>query len=211
MVTDVEDEGSAPLGSSEVEEWSGPAYEPVSRLSLRSPAVIVLAIALVIFIGGITASALVTGSSPTLTLQSVTLADGTVVHLVPAVQALKPIEDGSDPPMDILAALAVPAGAKTTGSLNTDQNQIQFDRTVDFTSTLSADQVQNFYQVIYKRLGWALVGNGPDSYQTGSNQVLGKKGSNDGYYWEVGVVVSPTTSGGVTPFTLRLFEVQDPT
>src|ERR1019366_9657993 len=113
--------------------------------------VIVLAIALVILIGGITASALATGGSTTLKLQSVTLADGTVVHLEPATQALKPIMGNGDPPADILATLAVPAGAKTTGSLNTDQDTTPFDRTVDFTSTLPAFRVQDFYQVLFKQ------------------------------------------------------------
>ncbi|HEX4219070.1 MAG TPA: hypothetical protein VHZ02_11910, partial [Acidimicrobiales bacterium] len=174
------------------------------------PAVIVVAIALVILIGGITASALATGGSTSLKAQSVTLADGTVVHLEPAAQAMKPVEAGGDPPADILAALAVPAGATTTGSLNTDQGTTQFDRTVDFTSTLPAFRVENFYQVIFKQLGWKLMSDGSDSYQAGSTEILAEKGSTDGYYWEAGVVVSPTTSAGVTPFTLRLFEVPDP-
>jgi hypothetical protein len=76
---------------------------------------------------------------------------------------------------------------------------------------MSAYQVQDFYAVLFKRLGWKLLSNGPDSYQAGSTAILAKKGSNDGYYWEAGVVVSPTTGAGVTPFTLRVFEVADPT
>lgn len=210
MVTEVEHKGGSPQRSPDGEEQSGPAAEPVARLSLKSPAVIVLAIALVILIGGITASALATGGSTTLQLHSVTLADGTVVHLEPALQALRPVETDGNPPADILAALAVPAGARTTGSLNTDQGTTQFDRTVDFTSTLPAFRVQDFYQVVFKQLGWKLMANGPDANQAGSTQLLAKRGSNDGFYWEAGVVVSPTTSAGVTPFTLRLFQVADP-
>jgi hypothetical protein len=210
MVTEVEHESGSPQGSPGDEEWSGPAYQPVARMSLKSPAVIVLAIALVILIGGVTASALATGGSNTLKIQSVTLSDGTVVHVEPGTQALKPIVGNGNPPGDILAALAVPSGAKTTGSLNTDQNTTQFDRTVDFTSTLPAFKVQDFYQVFFKQLGWKLIGNAPDSFQAGSTQLLAEKGSNNGFYWEAGVVVSPTTSAGVTPFTLRLFEVPDP-
>jgi hypothetical protein len=179
-------------------------------MSLKSPAVIVLAIALFIVIGGITASALATGGSTALKLQSVTLADGTAVTLESGAQAMKPVEDAGDPPADILAALAIPAGTKTTGSLNTDQGTTQFDRTVDFASTLPSFRVENFYQVVFKKLGWKLLADGPDSYQAGSTQILAQKGSSDGFYWEAGVVVSPTTSAGVTPFTLRLFEVADP-
>ncbi|HXA33398.1 MAG TPA: hypothetical protein VNV87_14170 [Acidimicrobiales bacterium] len=210
MVTEVEHEGGPPQGSRGDEEWAGPAFEPVARMSLKSPAVIVLVIALVIVIGGITASALTSGTLTTLKVQSVTLSDGTVVHLEPGTQALKPIAGNGEPPADILAAVAVPAGATTTGSLNSDQNTTQFDRTVNFTSTLPAFRVHDFYQALFKQLGWKLIGNGPDTYQAGSTQLLAEKGSNDGFYWEAGVVVSPTTSAGVTPFTLRLFEVADP-
>ena len=210
MVTQVE-HGERPPENPDDDEGYEPGFEPVGRMSIKSPAVIVLAIALVILIGGITASALATSGSTTLTLTSVRLADGTVVHLEPGATALKPIEQQGNPPEDILAALAVPKGSPTTGSLNTDQNTTQYDRTVDFTSTLSAYQVQDFYTVLFSRLGWKLVSNGPDSYQAGSTEVLAKKGSSDGYYWEAGAVVSPTTGAGVTPFTLRVFEVPDPT
>jgi hypothetical protein len=210
MVTEMEQEGGSPQGPPGGEEWSGPAYQPVARLSFKSPAVIVLAIALVILIGGVTASVLATGGSNTLKIQSVTLSDGTVVHLEPGTQALKPIVGNGDPPGDILAAVAVPTGARITGSLNTDQNTTQFDRTVNFTSTLPAFKVQDFYQVLFKQLGWKLIGNAPDSFEAGSTQLLAEKGSNDGFYWEAGVVISPTTSAGVTPFTFRLFEVPDP-
>jgi hypothetical protein len=209
MVTEVEHPETSPENGPDDE--SGPAYEPVGRMSLKSPAVIVVAIALVILIGGITAEALTTGGSPSPTFQSVKLVDGSVVHLEQGNQALRPVEASGTPPSDILAALAVPTGTKTTGSLNTDQNTTQYDRTVDFSSTMTADRVQNFYQVVLNRLGWKVISSGPDSYQPGSNEVLAKKGSTDGYYWEVGVVVSPTTGTGVTPFTLRLFEVPDPT
>ena len=211
MVTDVKHEGRSPDSAPGDEDTSGPAYEPVSRMSLKSPAVIVVAIALVILIGGITASALATGGSTTLKLKSVTLTDGTVVDLEPGLQALKRVESDGEPASDILAALAVPAGSRVTGSLNTDQGTTQFDRTVDFTSGLPAFRVQDFYVSIFKQLGWKLIANGPDAYQTGATQVLAQKGSNDGFYWEVGVVISPTSSGGVTPFSLRLFQVQDNT
>ncbi|HEX4245409.1 MAG TPA: hypothetical protein VHY77_07580 [Acidimicrobiales bacterium] len=215
MATDVKHEGRVPDGSPDVppddEDRPGPANEPVARISVKSPAVIVVAIALVILIGGITASALATGGPTTLKLKSVTLADGTSVQVEPGLQALKRIETDGEPASDILAALAVPAGSRVTGSLNTDQGTTQFDRTVDFTSSLPAFRVQDFYQATFKQLGWKLVSTGPDAYQTGSTQILAQKGSSDGYYWEAGVVVSPTTSAGVTPFTLRLFQVQDNT
>jgi len=47
--------------------------------------------------------------------------------------------------------------------------------------------------------------------------VLAKKAGDDGWYWEVGVIVSPTVFGpsgveattGTTPFVIRLLQVPD--
>ena len=86
----------------------------------------------------------------------------------------------------------------------------QFDRTVSFTSLLGASQVVEVYRTLLPQLGWQLlyVGSAPQK-GAGSTEVLAKHGSGDGYYWEVGVVVSPTTSAGVTPFSMELYEVPD--
>ena len=51
-------------------------------------------------------------------------------------------------------------------------------------------------------------------------EILGKQAGNDGWYWEMGVIVLPTTFGGAgtgatgaapetTRFTVRLFQVAD--
>ena len=55
----------------------------------------------------------------------------------------------------------------------------------------------------------------PD-HDPGALEVLGKKAGSDGFFWEMGAVVSATTFGadappaGQTDFTVRLFQVPDP-
>jgi hypothetical protein len=124
---------------------------------------------------------------------------------------MKPIVSAGEPPADIVGNLAVPAGSSVTHFVNIDQGQTQFDRTVYFTTSLSADQVVDLYRALLPRLGWRViyVGAGTGQPGGGRTEVLGKKGSGDGFYWETGAVVSPTTSAGTTPFSVELFELPD--
>jgi hypothetical protein len=184
--------------------------QPIAKFKLRSPATIVLAIAVVLAVSGFIVSALGTGTSSVPTLRSVTLADGAVVRVEAGATAFSDLEASGQPPTDVLDALAVPAGSTKTGTVDIDQGAGQYDRKGEFTSLLSSGEVQEFYQTALRRLGWSIVSNGPDPQQAGANEVLGKIGSNDGYYWEAGMVISPTTSAGVTPFTVEIFELPDP-
>jgi hypothetical protein len=83
-----------------------------------------------------------------------------------------------------------------------------------------------------KRQGWSITNVGPADGSPGSIEVLGKLAGDDGWYWEQGVVIAPTTfpgssgssasatsgasllpSGGgdTTNFVLRLYQVDDET
>jgi hypothetical protein len=196
---------SPPSGEAEAVDPDNRSFQP---MSLRGPALIVLGIAVLIVVAGVVASALDSGSSPTLTIRSITIPDGTVVHLTPATTAMKSIVGAGEPPADILGNLAVPAASPITHTLNIDQSAGQFDRTVSFTSGLSSDQMVDVYRTLLPRLGWRVIYVGPQRGGLGT-EVLAKKGSGDGFYWEVGAVASPTTSAGTTPFSLRLLELPD--
>ena len=186
---------------------TGRGYEP---MSVRGPALIVLGLAVVLLLGGVVGSALTSGSSPTFTVRHVTLADGTTVAVAPAAGKLHAIVSNSEPPADILGNLGVLAGSSVTGVTSSDQGAAQFDRTAQLTSGLSQTQVLDGYTKLLRKLGWQVIYSGPAPQGTpGSSEVLAKRGSGDGFYWEVGVVVSPTTSAGITPFSLRLFEQSD--
>ena len=201
------------LGSAAPEEASrvdpaGPRFQPVS---IRGPALIVLGIALFIVIAGVVASAVDSGNAPTTSIRSIAIRGSTVVPLTPATSAMKSIVTASGPPADIMGNMDVPASSQVTHSVNTDQGQAQFDRTVYSTTPLSSDQVVDVYRALLPRLGWQVIyaGAGIGGHGGQGTEVLAKKGSGDGFYWEVGAVVSPTTSAGTTPFSVELFQLPD--
>jgi hypothetical protein len=208
MVTTSQDQGpTAPAGTDQLT----PAGRGVQPASVRGPALIVLGIAVCIVVAGVVASALGSGNGPTTSLRSIALPGGTVVPLTPASVAMKRIVDSSEPPADIIGNMAVPSGSTVTHVTNTDQGQAQFDRTVAFTTQLSSGQVVDLYRALLPRLGWRVLYAGPGTGRFGGQgtEVLAKLGSGDGFYWEVGAVVSDTTSAGVTPFSIELFELPD--
>ena len=66
-----------------------------------------------------------------------------------------------------------------------------------------------------KKQGWQIISTGPADHVTGGLEVLGKKAGSDGFYWELGAVISPTSFGagapaaGATSFSLVLFQEPD--
>jgi hypothetical protein len=190
--------GPAPVGRS---------YEP---MSVRGPALIVLGLAVFLLIGGVVASAISSGSNPSFTIRHVTLADGTVVALAPASAKLHAIVSNDEPPADIIGNLGVPTESVVTGVVSSDQNTAQFDRTASLRSQLAQGQVIEAYASLLKTVGWQVIYNGPAPQGApGSTEVLAKRGSGDGFYWETGVVVSPTTPAGVTPYSVEVLETPD--
>jgi hypothetical protein len=185
----------------------GRGYEP---MSVRGPALIVLGLAVFLLIGGVVASAVSSGSDPSFTVRHVTLSDGTVVALAPASTKLHAIVSNDEPPADIIGHLGVPTESVVTGVVSNDQNTAQFDRTASLRSQLAQGQVTEAYAHLLQAVGWQVIYNGPAPQGVpGSTEVLAKRGSGDGFYWETGVVVSPTTPAGVTPYSVEVLETPD--
>ena len=185
----------------------GGGYEP---MSVRGPALIVLGLAVFLLIGGVVASAISSGSNPTFSVRKVTLVDGTTVALAPATSKLHAIVSNDEPPADIIGNLGVPKESVVTGVHNADQHTAQFDRTVVLRSHLAQEQVVETYARLLKAVGWQTIYNGPAPQGVpGSTEVLAKRGSGDGFYWETGVVVSPTTPAGSTSYSVEVLETPD--
>ena len=194
-------------GAEELTPASGLAYEP---MSVRGPALIVLGLAVFLLIGGVISSAISSGSNPSFTIRKVTLVDGTNVALAPATRKLHAIVSNGEPPADVIGNLGVPKRSTVGAVVNSDQRRAQFNRTVSLTSLLTQSQVIETYTKMFRAAGWQVIYSGPaPQSDPGSTEVLAKLGSSDGFYWETGVVVSPTTETGTTPYTLDLFETPD--
>jgi len=199
--------GSGPDGPAPDAGTPPPSYEP---MSIKGPALIVLGLAVVILLGGVAAAALSSRSNPTFTIRHVTLDDGTSVDLVPAVDKLHAIVNNSEPPADIIGHLGIPGESTVHAVVNADQHAAQFDRTVDLTSQLAQTQVAEAYRRMLLAAGWKVIYQGPAPQGgAGATEVLATRGSSDGFYWETGVVASPTTPLGTTPYSVEVLETPD--
>ena len=91
----------------------------------------------------------------------------------------------------------------------------QFDSQVAFRSDDSQGALLAFFAADMKLQGWQVFDRGPAANDPGALEVLGKLAGSDGYYWEMGAVIPPTTfsaggpAHGQTDFTIRLFQVSD--
>jgi len=143
---------------------------------------------------------------------------GTTLLAVPAAKALKPIELPGTPPADIIDALVLPEGATVLSVKDNATSTTQYDEQMSFSVHASEAAIVDFYRVELAAKGWSSPSAGPATDLLGGVQVLAQKGSDDGWYWEAGTIVSPTAfahggAGGAgaetTDFTLRLFQVSD--
>lgn len=150
---------------------------------------------------------------------------GTTLEAIPAAAALRPIQQPGTPPVNIVGSLALPAGA-TRVVAHPSRSVTLFDANERFDVTGSQAAVIDFYRKELRTGNWKVTSVGAARGSIGATEVLAEKAGTDGWYWEVGVVVSPTlfpaggsganlgsaNSGapqGVTPFELRLFQVND--
>src|SRR6185437_15326252 len=187
---------------------------PVRRTPGMRPALVVLGIAVVVIAVFGLMSALAPGTQhtppPSSTPKKVV---GTTLLAVPAFNALKPIEQPGTPPQNIVNALTIPKGAVVTDH-SASASATGYDEQIDF-SVPGADQaaVVAFYRTQLDNNGWKRISVGPATNQPTTTQVLAQAAGDDGWYWEAGALVSPTTFGSgnsqSTPFVIRLFQVPD--
>ncbi|HEY3842978.1 MAG TPA: hypothetical protein VGL48_06960 [Acidimicrobiales bacterium] len=141
---------------------------------------------------------------------------GTSLRALPALTDLKAITLSGEPPGNILNSVSVPQGATLLSHQDNSAAADQFDAQIGLKSDASQGALDTFYTLDMKRQGWQIFETGPADHDPGAVEVLGKKAGSDGFYWEMGAVVSATTFGpdapprGDTAFTVRLFQVPDP-
>ena len=73
--------------------------------------------------------------------------------------------------------------------------------------------IRDSYKTELHDYGWQSVTSGAATHQAGQ-QLVGQLAGDDGFYWQLGVIVSPSTFGAlgtvdVTRFTLRVLQVGD--
>jgi hypothetical protein len=141
---------------------------------------------------------------------------GTPLRAEPGVHALQVITVSGQPPGNIINAVSIPEGSvRTSFANNSAASQGAYDAQITLRDNESQAALENFYKLVMKRQGWQIVSTGPADHVTGGLEVLGKKAGSDGFYWELGAVISPTSFGagtpaaGATSFSLQLLQEQD--
>ncbi len=194
-----------------------PLRPPVrGGVSIR-PAMIVLGLAVLILAVFITI-AVVTSQSPTPVKTSTTarLVPGSAIRAVAAADTLKPIVSSGQPPSNVINAVDIPVGAVRVAHQNNADESGQYDSQITVRSDDSQGALLAFYAADLKWEGWQVFDRGPAANDPTATEVLGKLAGTDGYYWEIGVTIPPTTfgagapAGGWTNVTIRLLQEGDP-
>ncbi len=208
----------ATLGGSPIGHDGNPLPPPRRNTSLR-PALVVAGIAVVLLILFGVGSALSGGGGSTPPRSTVHLGPvtGTSLRAVAATRALAPIEQAGEPPANVVAAIVIPQGATRVGVANNSLSAGDFDEQVTFSVHASEASVFAFYRTEMRSAGWHIESSGPSAQQPGL-EVLGQLAGSDGFYWEMGALVSPSTfvgtssvrapgaSDDLTRFTIRVFQ-----
>ena len=201
----------------ESESDTAPQRPPTRGGVSMRPAMIVLALAvliIVLFVG----LALATSSqpAPVKTGTKPIAVTGSSLQATPADKALAPIITGGQPPDNIINAVDIPVGARRYASQNNAGESNQYDSQIDLRSSASQGALLTFYASDMKSQGWASFDRGPAANDPNALEILGKLAGTDGYYWEMGVTIQPTSFGkgsgarGSTEFTVRLLQEPDP-
>jgi hypothetical protein len=181
------------------------------------PAMVVLGLAALIL--GLFVTIGIVSSSPPVSVHNggaSSAVPGSTLRAVPAGPDLAVIVAAGEPPTNILNAVYVPVGSVRLSHQNNSGSAGQFDSQVRLRADASQGALEAFFADEMKGQGWQVFDRGPAANNPGATEVLGKLAGSDGYYWEMGAVVSPTTFGpgapaaGDTQFTIRLFQVPDP-
>ncbi len=185
-------------------------------ISMR-PAMIVVGLAALILVVFVTIGIVSTQSPAPVTHSTAAVAvPGVSLQAEPAAGLVSPIVVAGEPPTNILDAVSVPVGSVRISHQNNSDGASQFDSQVVFRSGDSQAALLAFYAADMKLQGWQVFDRGAAANDPGAFEVLGKLAGSDGYYWEMGATISPTTfrpggpARGVTMFTVRLFQVPDP-
>jgi len=163
------------------------------------------------------------GRSPSPTSNRPVPVHGTSLLAISGTHLLSPLVQPGSPPTNIVRAVTVPQGTTRVSTKNNGGGSGQYDQQVVLSVPASQSDVIAFYRSQMPATKWGVFSTGPAVNNPGAVEVLGKQAGDDGWYWEMGVIVSPTTFAGstaptagtggavseTTRFTIRLFQVSD--
>lgn len=193
--------------------------EPVAR-RMPGPSVklasIVLLLAVVVVAAGLLAQGFAGPSAPTPAPAFVPTAKGSPLRAIPGRADLAPLIADGEPPDDIVNAVVLPAGSLPGTVINNSDSAQSYDEQRLFTLDNSQQKIITFFEIELAAQGWHVESTGKAKDQPGF-EVLAQRAGSDGFYWELGAVVTttvfppsgPAATTGLTHFEIRLFQVSD--
>jgi hypothetical protein len=177
-------------------------------------ALVVMVLAVGIVVAGLIAQVFTGSNPPAPAPASVPTAKGSPLKAIPASSALAPLVSDGEPPDDIVNAIVLPAGSEPGAVIDDTNSAESYDEQRLFTIDAPEQKVITFFEIELAAQRWHVESTGKPKNQPGF-EVLAQRAGSDGYYWEIGAVVAPTTfpsSGpahttGLTKFEVRLFQV----
>ena len=180
------------------------------------PAMVVPVLGVVIIAVFVTLGVLSSHSpAPVKTSGAPSVVPGSTLRAQPAGDALRLIVGAGEPPSNIINAVTVPVGSVRISHQNNAAGAGQYDSQVTLRSPDSQGALLSFFAAAMQQQGWQVFDKGAAANDPGALEVLGKLAGTDGYYWEMGVTIPPTTFGhgapstGETDFTVRLLQQND--
>ena len=197
-------------------ETEAPVRPRTSSGNSLRPAMVVLGLAVVI-LGGFAALGLLTShpNAPVRAGASPHRVPGSTLLAVPATRVLSVMIKDGEPPSDIVNAVSVPAGTVRISAQDNSGASAQYDSQVMLRSAASQGALLSFFAAAMKQQGWQVFDRGPAADDPGATEVLGKLAGSDGWYWDMGAVIPPTSFGpgaparGWTDVTIRLNQEPD--
>ena len=170
------------------------------------PIAAVIMLAIVILIN-------MSGNPPASTSGNLPKASGDSGLVVSTTSPFAPFVYSGEPVPDILNAVVIPAGAVQIALPHVGGEATSFDRSIVYRSTASEQAIYSFFSDEMKANGWKIFSTGSPAGGQKGVEILAQKAGSDGWYWEQGVVINPTSFGAAnsqsTRFTLRLYQASD--
>jgi len=213
------DDGARRLGAGSTAPVGG-APPSFAQRPRRGPALIVLGLAVVIGGGGFVAGAITSGPGQTTPPANLSRLKGVKLAAVGAKALLRPVISAGEPPPDVLNALVVPEHTTRKSSSCPAGGTYLYDCEVTLAVPSKPQNVVAFYDAELVHQHWAKMSVVATADGRGT-EILAKRPSSDGYYWELGVTVEPVNpsitpalGGGseTTPtssLVLTVFEIDD--
>jgi hypothetical protein len=208
--------GTLHTGAPQLEPEATPVRPRTSTGTTLRPAMIVLGLA-VLILGLFATLGLVTShqNAPVRISSAPHTVPGSSLLAVRADHLLSVIVKGGEPPSDIVNAVSVPAGAVRISHQDNSGSAGPYDTQIGLRSGASQGALLTFFAAAMRQQGWQVFDRGPAANDPGAAEVLGKLAGSDGWYWEMGAVIAPTSfgpgapAGGETDVTIRLFQQPD--